>query len=243
MRTIKVASHIHSEWSYDGSWSLPALARSFRRRGVDAMLMSEHDRGFDQSRWQDYQRACAAASSPDLLLVPGIEYGDTDDVVHIPVWGAVPFLGSDGTTACLLQRACSAGGFTVFAHPWRRDAWQRLDQNWLPHLQAVEVWNRKYDGWAPNSRAVQFADRHGVRPFVSLDFHTRRQFFPLSLAMTIDGGLTRDAVHAALTAGHFQPRFLSTSALMYTGGLPARVLTAVEAARRQAARRLGHLRQ
>jgi predicted metal-dependent phosphoesterase TrpH len=38
--------HVHSEWSYDGSWTLPRIAEAFGRRGSDVVLMSEHDKGF-----------------------------------------------------------------------------------------------------------------------------------------------------------------------------------------------------
>ena len=235
MRRIKVVAHVHSEWSYDASWSLHALARSFSRRGYDAVLMSEHDQGFDDERWQAFRGACAAASTSSLLLVPGLEYGDADNVVHIPVWGDVPFLGSGKEPIELLRRASDVGGFTAFAHPWRREAWRRFDTEWLPHLSAVEIWNRKYDGWAPRREAVAFARAHGLRQFVSLDFHTRRQFFPLGLALEIDGAVTCAAVHDALHVGRYEPLAFSTSALRFTGGMAERALAAIESARRHAA--------
>ena len=86
MREVRVAAHVHSCWSYDADWSLPDIARAFRRRRYDVVLMSEHDRGFDDRRWTDYKRACADASTDDILLIPGIEYEDADNVVHTPVW-------------------------------------------------------------------------------------------------------------------------------------------------------------
>ena len=87
MTTVRVAAHVHSSWSYDAEWSLEEIARSFRRRRYDVVLMSEHDRGFNQERWIKYQKACAAESTGDILLIPGIEYEDADNVVHTPVWG------------------------------------------------------------------------------------------------------------------------------------------------------------
>jgi hypothetical protein len=235
MRRIKVAAHVHSEWSYDASWTLPRLAAAFGRRGFDALLMSEHDDGFDPQRWHQYEGACAAASTPATLLVPGIEYADSDNAVHIPVWGDVPFLGSDIGTGALLTRARSEGGFAVFAHPWRRRAWERFDESWLQYLSAVEIWNRKYDGWSARPEAVQLARRHGLDPFVALDFHTRRQFFPLALGVDIEGAVTRDSVQQALHAGRFEPLFMSRSALRFTDGRLARGLAALELGRRQAA--------
>ena len=58
MRTMRVAAHVHSEWSYDAEWQLDELVRAFRERRYDAVLMAEHDRGFDDVRWEAYRAAC-----------------------------------------------------------------------------------------------------------------------------------------------------------------------------------------
>jgi hypothetical protein len=95
MTRLKVAAHVHSAWSYDAEWPLAKIAKEFRKRRYDAVLMSEHDRSFDQRRWTQYQDACQDASTGGITLIPGIEYEDGDGVVHTPVWGAdVPFLGA-----------------------------------------------------------------------------------------------------------------------------------------------------
>lgn len=247
-RSVRAAAHVHSEWSDDASWPLSRIAATFGRCGYSVVLMSEHSRGFTTAKWQEYVEACQAASNRRVTLVPGIEYGDADDVVHIPVWGQVPFFGEAPRVSTLLADVTEAGGTAVWAHPWRRDAWRRFDPSWSQHLSAVEVWNRKYDGIAPNQRVVELNRREGTRAFVSLDFHTRRQLFPLSLALQMDcpareGGASRsravitvDQVYAALQAGHFCPRALGLALERLTGGLPAATLRALESGRRVAAR-------
>jgi hypothetical protein len=162
--------------------------------------MSEHSRGFSAAKWQEYVQACAAHSSERVTLVPGIEYGDEDDVVHIPVWGRVPFFGEAPGITALLGEVAAAGGTAVWAHPWRRDAWRRFEPAWRQHLSGIEVWNRKYDGIAPNRRSVELTRRHGTQPFVALDFHTRRQLFPLSLAIGVEPGTGRPAAPAGRLA-------------------------------------------
>ena len=196
MTTVRVAAHVHSSWSYDAEWSLEDIARAFRRRRYDVVLMSEHDREFDQQRWEEYQKACAAASTDDILLIPGIEYEDADNVVHTPVWGEnVPFLGSGRPTLELLQLAQAEGAVAVLAHPWRRNAISRYRCEWAPLLSAVEIWNRKYDGVAPHREIKKFADREGFAPFVSLDFHTSRQFFPLAMSVSLAERPSPDLAH------------------------------------------------
>jgi hypothetical protein len=73
----------------------------------------------------------------------------------------------------------------VLAHPWRLNSISRYQPEWAPLLSAMEIWNRKYDGFAPHREVIEFADREGFAPFVSLDFHTRHQFFPLAMSISL----------------------------------------------------------
>jgi hypothetical protein len=232
MTTVRAAAHVHSEWSYDASWPLEALAEAFARRRYDVVLMAEHDRGFDEERWQAYREACAAASGR-VLLVPGMEYEDSDNVVHIAVWGEdAPYFGHGRATLETLEDARSASCTAVFAHPWRRDAFTRFRPEWAPLLSAVEIWNRHYDGVAPSREGLRLSREHGLAPFVSLDFHTRRQFFPLAMELEVDGTLTPPAVYAALAAGAFRPAALRVSALRFTRGAPGATARGLERTRR-----------
>jgi predicted metal-dependent phosphoesterase TrpH len=233
MTSVRVAAHVHSSWSYDAEWTLTEIARAFRRRRYDVVLMSEHDSGFDQERWKAYQRACTAASTDNILLIPGIEYEDADNVVHTPVWGEnVPFLGSGRPTLELLRLVHAEGAVAVLAHPWRRNAISRYQPEWAPFLSAVEVWNRKYDGLAPHREIKKFADREGFAPFVSLDFHTRRQFFPLAMSVSLAERPSSASLIEVLRGGRCNPEFLGISALRFTEGLEGATLRALEAARR-----------
>jgi predicted metal-dependent phosphoesterase TrpH len=239
MKRVRAAAHIHSEWSDDAAWPLEKLVESFRRRKVDVLLMCEHSRGFSDARWSRYVEACARASTQDVLVVPGLEYNDADNVVHVPVWGEVPFLGETPEIGEVLSRAEAEQGIAVFAHPWRRDAWRRFDPQWAKHLTAVEVWNRKYDGWTPNRRALAYREELGLPGFVSLDFHSARQFFPLAMELTLDGGTTtRETVESALRDGRFEALAFSRSALRLAAGATGRALAAAELLRGVAARAL-----
>jgi hypothetical protein len=246
--SLKSAAHVHSEWSDDASWPLSGIAETFARRGYDVVLMCEHSRGFTDEKWTDYWQACDEASTDRLLLVPGIEYGDEDDVVHIPVWGRVPFLGEAPPIGDLLARATRLGGTAVWAHPGRRDAWRRFEPSWREYLGGIEVWNRKYDGVAANQGSLALARSHGTRQVAALDFHTRRQLFPLSLAITLpepvagiedeSAKLGVDDVYVALSAGSFCARGFGIPLDRLTSGPPALALSGLERARRAAARLL-----
>jgi hypothetical protein len=234
---VRAVAHIHSEWSDDGSWTLDRLAAAFQRRGRSVLLMCEHSRTFTEAKWAEYVEACAKASTDDVLVVPGLEYNDADNVVHIPVWGDVPFLSQTPEIGDVLAHTREADGVAVFAHPWRRNAWRRFDPAWAKDLTAVEIWNRKYDGWAPNREAVAYAKRLGLPPFVALDFHGPRQFFPLAMELTVAGaGLTRAGVEEALRGGQFEALAFSRSALRLASGVGGVALAAAESVRAVVAR-------
>jgi hypothetical protein len=207
---ILAASHVHSVWSYDGKWTLDELAPQFSERGYQALLMTEHDRGFTPSRWAEYRAACREVSSEHLLVIPGIEYSDPDNIVHVLTWGDVPFLGENLATRTILARVREAGGVAVLAHPSRRKAWQRFDAGWSEYLTGIEVWNRKTDGWRPSPDAPALLRASGCAPFVGIDFHDRGQLFPL--AMVLDCSLSSEnAVVDCLRSGRCEPRAFDIS--------------------------------
>ena len=229
--------HVHSAWSYDGSWSLEALSAKFSERGCRVLMMTEHDRGFTLERLNEYRRACAQASSDKILVVPGIEYSDAANRVHILVWGPVPFLGESLPTIEMLEAVRSSSGVAVLAHPSRKNAGEFFTHEWAERLIGIEVWNRKYDGWAPSETApALLGKKTNVVPFVGLDFHTERQLFPLAMALDVEGNLSEHAVLDCLRARRCSPRAFGAplSRDLFRKALPA--LRMAERSRRTAAR-------
>jgi hypothetical protein len=203
---VLAACHVHSVWSYDGSWQLKDLGEAFRRRGYRVLMMTEHDRGFTAERWSEYRAACAEASSDEVLVVPGMEYSDAENRVHVLVWGNIPFLGEGLPTSEMLAGMRAAGGLAVLAHPSRRDAWKSFQPSWADALLGVELWNRKYDGWGPSKTAPQLLETTGAVQFVGLDFHTDRQFFPLGMALHIQKEVSEESVLDSLRQRQCKPR-------------------------------------
>jgi hypothetical protein len=229
------ACHVHSKWSYDGSWSLDALSARFGRRGYRLLLMTEHDRGFTADRLAAYREACSQASSNKILVVPGIEYSDATNGIHVLVWGPVPFLGEGLPTSEMLEKVQAANGLAVLAHPSRRDAWRAYESSWSERLLGIDVWNRKYDGWAPSETAPALLRTAGAVPFVGLDFHTERQSFPLGMVLDIHGGVSEETVIDSLRSRRCYARAfgLPLSRNIVRSALP--VLNAAERSRRMGA--------
>jgi hypothetical protein len=240
--TMKAAVHVHSDWSDDGSWSLEALVKAFARRGYGAVLLAEHDRGWDDDRWTGFREACAAASTKGCLLVPGIEYGDADNVVHVAVWGDLPFLGAGRPTQEILEAAKAGAGISVFAHPARLGAASRFTDEWASLLTGVEVWNRKYDGFAPSRVALQILGEHPrLRWFGGNDFHTAQQFFPLELRFEASSTLL--AIHEALSIGNYGARAFGLRLELLARPIPLTLLEQLERLRLRVAVPLRRRRQ
>jgi hypothetical protein len=233
---VLAACHVHSVWSYDGSWSLEELGAKFSRRGVRILMMTEHDRGFTVSRFAEYREACAKASSAQILVVPGIEYSDAANRVHVLVWGNVPFLGEALPTGDMLAAVKSVDGIAVLAHPSRKSAWKCFKPEWADQLLGIEAWNRKYDGWAPSETSPGLVQSADAIPFVGLDFHTQRQSFPLFMALDMHTELSEAAVLDCLRARRCYPRVLGAplAQKLFRNALPA--LRLAERSRRAAAK-------
>jgi hypothetical protein len=230
---LSAACHIHSDWSYDGQWSLPALAAKFERRGYRILMITDHDRGFSESRHREHREACLLASSERLLVLPGIEYSDAANMVHILVWGSVPFLGEGVPTLDLLKAVEAYHGVAVLAHPSRREAWRLIEHEWADYLLGIEVWNRKTDGWAPSPVAPQLIEEASLVPFVGMDFHDLNQLFPLTMEIdTADSPLDEDLVLESLRRRRCRARALGLhlNKGLYRGVIPA--LKTAESGRR-----------
>jgi hypothetical protein len=242
-RTIRAAFHVHSEWSYDAELPLGEISTLFARAGCEAVFMCEHDRGFDAGRMERYIEACREASADGPLLVPGIEYADPEDCVHVPVWGPVPFLGERMPTTELLRTVAALEGAAVLAHPVRRDAWRTFEREWLQLASGIEIWTRKWDGWAPNPRACRVAAEHGLVGVAALDLHRPGQMFPLTMAVDVEVDveagvpLSAAACVRALRERRCRAMIADRAVAPLTGGTLGCAVRAVERVRRPVWRR------
>jgi hypothetical protein len=239
MTTLRFASHIHSICSDDSTWTLPRLVRILRGAGYDGALVCDHDRTMTGRSWDRLREECARLStSTGFILVPGVEYQDEDHVVHLPVFGDVPFYGRSPRIGTLLEAAAGDGAVTVFAHPARRNARDRFDAGWSPLLTGIEVWSRKYDGLRPNGWALDAAAEHGLTGFVSLDFHGRRQLYPLAMLVDLPSGADQRDVVSAMREGRCRASALGLRPERFGSGLLGAAGSTLESTRRWAAPRL-----
>src|SRR3954447_11201517 len=86
---------------------------------------------------------------------------------------------------------------------------------------------------APNSHGLALPLDIALAPFVGLDFHTRRQFFPLSLAIDVTGTPTPATIVDALHSGRFRPEVAGVAVTTVARGLGAAPLRLAEGTRRR----------
>lgn len=206
----RIVLHAHSTWSYDGHWSVEKLARTVSGFGANVLMMTEHSQLFDHARMAEYRAECHAASGPRIRVIPGMEYSTERNETHILTWGVDDYLGEELSVDTILDAVARANGIAIFAHPNRRDVWKKFDPAWAKKLYAMEAWNRKSDGLAPSEPAMRLIAQHGLAPVVSLDFHRRRQLFPLyNVLEAPDDLLSRDesAIVELIRTSRLEPRF------------------------------------
>lgn len=210
-RSVNVVLHAHSLWSYDGHWTLAQIAEFFGSRGVDAVMMSEHDTGFDPARFGDYRAECASASTAKCTLIPGIEYSSPDNDIHILTWGLDHFLSEHRPVLETLHKVKSAGGVAIFAHPIRRQAYLKFEEAFVPYLDGIEVWNRKSDGVAPGKEAKALIANSGLSATVGVDFHHIRHYWPLTHRVEISGSDLEQELVRSIRERKLRPMLMGRS--------------------------------
>lgn len=234
-RVLTVAIHAHSTWSYDGHWTLARVAQLFGSAGYDAVMMSEHDTGFDPDSFEKYRAECVEYSTARCRLIPGIEYSCPNNDVHILTYGLSTFLAEHQPVLETLTAVADARGAAIFAHPIRRSAFDKFDSQWTNYLHAIELWNRKADGVAPSDVAGELIERTGLPSSVGTDFHRLRHFWPLAMKMSIrDSGVDQtleSALVDALRERRFHSAFLGRKLKISRGRARTPVSRAIETAR------------
>lgn len=144
MQEITVNIHMHTRYS-DGSGSHGDIAAAALRRGLDAVIVTDHNvlvRGIDQYVGEKHHR---------ILLLVGEEVHDrsrSPQADHLLVIGTdqeAADLGDD--TGALIRRAHRAGGLTFLAHPNETAApvFHEPDISWtnwsVREYTGIELWN------------------------------------------------------------------------------------------------------
>ena len=171
MATSRVLAHAHSNWSYDGRLTLDEWHGIARERGCAAVLFAEHEESdWSVDRYAEYVAACAAASGPEVRLIPGVEFNQAGQ--HILCYGLRTWPTRPSSIDALAHAVREQGCVLCLAHPGRY-RWT-YPARVLDAVDAIEIWNSSWvcDGrLGPHPRTIALAGQR--RLFVGQDVHKR----------------------------------------------------------------------
>ncbi len=105
--------HIHTSWnSADSNLSPAELICEAKRLGLDGVVVTEHDRGWDRFQARDL------AAQHNFLFLRGMEI--STDLGHILVYGLDEYVSGIRNAEKLRRVVDEAGGVIAVAHPFRR---------------------------------------------------------------------------------------------------------------------------
>ena len=205
---IRVALHVHSTLSHDGRHTFTELSEWFRARGFHAVAMGEHSQDMTPEKVQALVGGCAANSTPDFCMIPGVEFTCAGEGLHVLGAGCTR-LTPETDPVRVARHIRDSDGFAVLAHP-KRQNWQHAPEL-IRAVQAVEVWNIAYDGKympapdAPHRYRAMRATNAELLAIASHDFHRKAGFYDMALEMDVDV-ISRATVLSNLRRGHYRVR-------------------------------------
>lgn len=170
LRWLAADCHAHSVHS-DGALTLDGLAALAVSRGLDALVVSDHN------TVSHHPHLAAVGRRHGILLVPGQEATTADG--HANVIGDVGWVDARRPAATWLEHAGAAGGLLSVNHPVAGDcAWRGPGGGLggLPHL--AEVWHSSWLDRADGAPLAWWAAAGHPTPVGGSDVHDPREERP-----------------------------------------------------------------
>ena len=203
---MKIDLHVHSAASPDGRSSLSALAAAAARRGLDAIVITDHDR-FTLTEPQQLH---------GVWLLPGIECSTDaghilgllpDRIPTLPPGDPLP----DAAAVTDALRCC--GAVTVLAHPFARPV-----KAVVTCTDAIETANaRAYvRNYAANQQAAALALQHTLPQTGGSDAHSAREVGNAYTELDAPD-IALEQLRAALLSGNATPVLRRNTPRRYKG--------------------------
>jgi len=196
--TLRVDPHVHSEGSYDGHEPVELLLAHASDIGLDAIVVTDHDRVGES------QRAAALASDYGLVGIPGVEVSTAHGhLLAIGVEECPPTGKPFDETAAIVREM---GGAAVVPHPFQRSRHGVRKRNLTGALvDAIEVYNSMLFTGYRNRRARRYARAHDYPRVGASDAHhvmnVGRAYTEVDVDAESLSAVTADDVVSAIRAG------------------------------------------
>ena len=201
---LKGIIHVHSKLSYDGQNTLEEIALFAKKRGYGFVGMTEHSDTFDEEKMSQYVKECRRLSSPELILIPGIEF-TCDNKLHLIGLGIGQFTATRDPIS-VARFIKKQDGLSIVAHPMRYD--YKIPEGLEKEIDGIEVWNAGYDGrFVPNDRSITLwrslrGRNDALLAFGGQDLHELTDHGHVELAVPCDD-LKEEVILRALKQGDY----------------------------------------
>lgn len=195
---MKILIHSHTLLSSDGELTPERLASNARKRGFDAVFITDHCEDLDRTRFERLVRQCA--SIKECLMIPGCE--KSWDGFHILALGLYQWVDEDDP-GVWADKVKGQGALVVLAHPSKYNF--SIPDELLDICDFVETWNSKavHEGiLGPDPRAARLLQKKRL-PLCGQDIHAMKHFSNVGLLLNQDGGQFDNLINE-IKASHYK---------------------------------------
>lgn len=158
---MKIDLHCHTKYSYDGSSELKDIIAEAKRKGVDGIVVADHD---NTKVWPE-------AKESDFPVILGEEIKTSKgDVLGLFLKEEIKGHGKD--PRWVMEEIKKQGGVVVVPHPFH-DVERFRDnlENYLDLIDGLEVFNGRRPFSSPDRKAYEFAQKHNLAMTGGTDAH------------------------------------------------------------------------
>lgn len=196
--------HIHTTYSFDGTFSLTDFVNLAKARRYDFIILTEHAEGFDDKKMQLVIDKCKSVTDEAFLAIPGLEFNINNEV-HILGIGIRKYIDEKDPEE-LIRKIHENDGIAILAHT--AEYRKIIPYAKIKDVDFIEIWNPRYgEILSPSIKSIKILHefRKMNKPYSAsggLDLHNLQDFVPL-YQVVFSERLTQKEIISSLKRGEF----------------------------------------